>query len=228
MKEKNQKSFEQPSIILDELEPLNEFDDNHMSTILALATNEDSEIRSRVAEILIFAEPEKAEKILLLLSDDRDKLVRTNACDSLGICNSEQVLFALFKKAKKDSYFLVRGYAVLSIADVAKNGDFDSSIIYKNLKNIFDKEKKSWVKICYFRSFYILGYHEYFNSLTAAINNSSYQDRCSVLNSLRDIIDKNNVEGIKHALQERLKVEEAYAVSSNIEKLLTDIENMNF
>lgn len=73
-----------------------------------------------VAETLVESSDEKGEQILLRLTKDHDWLVRTDACDSLCISESVDTYNLLKEIAKKDTSGLVRGYAILSLENIAK------------------------------------------------------------------------------------------------------------
>ena len=71
------------------------------------------EIRNRVAQVLGGARGEYTD-ILLRLLNDRDELVRVNACDSLSGTDSREVINGL-EKHIADSSELVRGYVYSSL-----------------------------------------------------------------------------------------------------------------
>ncbi len=62
-----------------------EISDEQMEKLKKIANEDDSLNKALVAKILVNSESEEGEKILLNLTNDKDSLVRTEACDSLCI-----------------------------------------------------------------------------------------------------------------------------------------------
>ena len=75
--------------------------------------------RIEAAEILARHPAAGSERVLLKMLSDPAALVRASAAEALSFGRSKEVLDALFK-AMADRSRLVRGYAVLSIADGQK------------------------------------------------------------------------------------------------------------
>ena len=148
------------------------------------AKHENWEIRNAVAIILAQTDQKQGEKILLKLVDDTDELIRANACDSLGSYSSESVTKVLKKKAVNDLQ-LVRGYAVLSLGNIAfRKKDED---IHSFLKSASKKEKSIWVKINYYYNLCILGEIEYVYEIIREIDNKFYKNRYLAIQSLLDL-----------------------------------------
>ena len=82
-----------------------------------LSRDRNPEIRNRVAQVLGGARGEYID-ILLRLMNDRDELVRVNACDSLSGTDSREAINEL-EKHISDSSELVRGYVYSSLYDTA-------------------------------------------------------------------------------------------------------------
>lgn len=65
-----------------------EFDEDDYSILKELSYDKELTIRALVARILVDSSDEKGEEILLRLTNDKEWLVRADACDSLGISES--------------------------------------------------------------------------------------------------------------------------------------------
>ena len=78
-----------------------EFDEDDYSILKELSYDKELTIRALVARILVDSSDEKGEEILLRLTNDKEWLVRTEACDSLGISESVTTYNILKKIAKK-------------------------------------------------------------------------------------------------------------------------------
>ena len=189
----------------------------------SLAHDEDKEIRCRVAEELVKFPSEETDKILFSLLDDEDLMVRVNACDSLCASNSLEAIKKLKYKLKGEKY-LVRGYAVCSIADITKNIGLNPKEIISFLEMQLKKEKSKWVRANYHCALYSLGASEYYSKIVDdALNDKDYHIRCLAINALNEILNDKNVKDIKTALEKRLKIEKAYCVTVELQGLLQRI-----
>lgn len=104
---------------LEEKSYAEDFDEKDLSILNKLSYDKDAYIRSVVAEALVVSEDEKAEQILLRLTKDKTWVVRADASDSLCISKSVETYNLLESMAKKDTSECVRGYAVLSLGEIA-------------------------------------------------------------------------------------------------------------
>lgn len=91
-------------------------------------------------------------------------MVRVNAVDELSQSNSLVVLKILASQLRNENY-LVRGYIVLSIGDIAMNigGEVKKSVI-NFLQKEMKKDRSRWVKVNYY-SLHLLGQKEAYNQL---------------------------------------------------------------
>lgn len=204
----------------------NKITEEDKSILELLSKAKEAEVRYRVAEILVELPCEDSEKILLSLLDDEDYLVRINACDSLCFSESIQTLDRIKEKISDDEC-LVRGYAVLTTGDIAKN--IGGDVIDKTISFLLDGlsvEEDMWIKINYYNSLILLGKQEYYDLLLDQINNDDYQIRCSVLNSIKELVTKDNAKKTKECLEDRLKKENEFSVSSSISNALQQIETL--
>lgn len=119
---------------------------------------------------------------------------------------------------------MVRGYAALSIADIALNIRLDTKNLVVFFQNVLKGEKDIWVKINLYKVLYILGDKRYFELLIDEINNRCYRNRCAVVNILADLLTTENFILVKTILMERLKVEKTNSVVSSINKVISFIE----
>lgn len=167
------------------------------------AKHENWEIRNAVAIILAQTDHKQGEKILLELVNDTDELIRANACDSLGSYSSESVIKVLKKKAVNDLQ-LVRGYAVLSLGNIAfRKKDED---IHSFLKSASKKEKSIWVKINLYYNLCILGEIEYVYEIIREIDNKFYKNRYLAIQSLLDLYKEHDFNKNTSALYLRKKI----------------------
>ena len=95
-------------------------DENDLTKLEYLAKDKDDEIRGYIASVLILSNSIYSEKILKNLMNDKDELVRANACDSLGSFSSAELINLMKDHIQKDKSSLVRGYAALSLVDISQ------------------------------------------------------------------------------------------------------------
>lgn len=197
-----------------------------ISRILKLKNDPDPEIRVLLAQALVFQPADIAESVLLEMIDDEELLVRINACDSLSIGISENTVTALCRKARQDCY-LVRGYALMSLADVVQNRSDAPESILPFLKKAYFTEKSGWVKGACAYSLCLLGESSYLVYLLKDLNHRIYQRRCAAVHLLTDLIEHNcmeDMELVKSAVIKRYQIESSIAVRSSIERFIKALE----
>ena len=200
---------------------------DELSLLEGFSKDRDADIRGLVVEVLYDRDSEKAETILQILLSDKDNMVRVNACDSLRGSMNKDMIEILKKYAICDPYFLVRGYAVSSIADIIVNiKEVGVSSHVSFFKKSLLKEKETWVKIHYYRALYLMEQDVYLSCLLKELHQRNYQNRCLVINLLLSIASEDNKNEIVMALKNRLKIEdcESIAVISSIEMALKELE----
>ena len=203
-----------------------ELDENDYSILDKLSYDKEVVIRTLVAEILVESSDEKGEEILLRLTNDNDWLVRADACDSLCISESVTTYNLLKKMAKKDTSGYVRGYAILSLGDIADNFNKEDELI-EFLEDRLKYEKVEFTKINIYAVLYNLGRKEYFDKLLSMINSKKYTNRCAVVVSLQEIANESNRDMIINVLLEHKKKETAMSVIYTINDAIKEIEEMD-
>ena len=183
-------------------------------------------IRDLVAVILVESSDEKGEEILLRLTNDKDWLVRADACDSLCISESVTTYNLLKKIAKKDTSGYVRGYAILSLGDIADKINKEDELL-EYLEDRLKHEKVQFTKINIYAVLYNLGQKEYFDKLLSMINSKKYTNRCAVVVSLQEIANESNRDMIINLLLEHKKKETAMSVVYTINDAIKEIEEMD-
>lgn len=211
--------------ILDNLECRlydNDITEKDFGILDSMSYDKDNYIRSIVAQILVDLEDKRGEDILIRLARDSDSLVRVEACDSL--CISESITTYNFLKdiVMKDRNGMVRGYAVMSLGDISLkiNKNNDLTVF---LENILVNEKVIFTRINIYTVLYNIGNEEYLTELLSMINTRRYQNRCSVVNCLGDIINDSNKELIVKTLLQKKKNEKSIAVISTIDNMLNEL-----
>ena len=201
------------------------FDDNDIAALRRLSQHQDSEVRYYVAELLVNADATQAEDILVPMLDDKEYLVRVNACDSLCISSNPKVLELLKKVLIRDKSALVRHYAALSIGDIASKSEIKKEELLRFLEQRLHKEKTEHTKIAFFSTMFVLGEEKYFQYLLEQLKGVKYRNRCATVNTLAYIASVKNREEIITALEELKKTETTVAVNSTLDRVLNDLAN---
>ncbi len=190
-----------------------------------MANDADEDVRLYLAEKLASYKNAKSEQLLLHLISDQSDIIRANACDSIYWSASTEVLNLLLVKAKNDRY-LVRGYAILSIADILPNLNDDSYM--KDLNELYLKEKSLWTRMCYYQSFYRLGLEKYLDLLISSLCAKKYNYRIAAVNFLFDIVNETNKSRILRALKQHLITEKCETIIQLTKEKIAKIEHMCF
>ena len=203
-----------------------ELDENDYSILNKLSYDKEVFIRDLVAVILVESSDEKGEEILLRLTNDKEWLVRADACDSLCISESVTTYNLLKKIAKKDTSGYVRGYAILSLGDIADKINKEDELL-EYLEDRLKHEKVQFTKIDIYAVLYNLGRKEYFDNLVSMLNSKKYLNRGSVVNILNYIANEDNRDMIIKVLLEHKKKETAMSVVYAINDVIKEIEEMD-
>ncbi len=207
-------------ILLESLETAAYVSEADGNAVLSLSRNPDPELRMRTAELLGRFPVAVAEPILLNLSFDTDVLVRTSACDSLSGCPDSVVYERLIQAASEDPFYLVRGYAVLSLGDIACTADTHRQQQMRGfLATRYRLEKNVWVKIACASSLYRLGCLEYLSYILRQIDNDNYRIRCLVLHILQEFAVPDTTGEIAAVLENHRQVEAAESVRCLLEEM---------
>ena len=203
-----------------------ELDENDYSILNKLSYDKEVFIRDLVAVILVESSDEKGEEILLRLTNDKEWLGRADACDSLCISESVTTYNLLKKIAKKDTSGYVRGYAILSLGDIADKINKEDELL-EYLEDRLKHEKVQFTKIDIYAVLYNLGRKEYFDNLVSMLNSKKYLNRGSVVNILNYIANEDNRDMIIKVLLEHKKKETAMSVVYTINDVIKEIEEMD-
>lgn len=205
--------------ILDLIARKNTVSPGDTNILIRLSHHNDSEIRAYAAELLVLASGAEAESTLTSLTDDNDEAVRVNACDSLSAFPTVNTYKKLYESAVNDSSPLVRKFALLSLADIMNNINADKGI----LRDLFLKSSQNSdaaISSAGYRGLYMLGDKKHLNNLIELTKAENYQDRCSVVNILGDIISNENKHLIISALKGLREKEQSEAVNSAVDKII--------
>ena len=198
----------------------NEFTKNELDLLTKFSFDDDINIKLEVAIILIDFNEERGEDILRRLSRDKNSLVRTYSCESLGFSKSISTYELLKKIILTDKNGMVRGYAILSLFDISERLKLNSDL-KEFLINIEKKEKVVFTKINIYKVLYQLTNNKkYLHLLILYLDTNKYQNRCVVVHCFAEIINNKNRDLIISALKNQNIKEKSFAVTSTIDNFL--------
>jgi HEAT repeat protein len=191
-----------------------------------LARSGSEEIRIWLARALVNHEvSEDVVTMLYYLSQDLDPLVRCEAVDSLSAfpCHSS---FNALCEALQDDDEMVRAYAAFGLAFVGKT--YDPTKALRILTDAVEQEKSKYVLVDIFAGMYMLGRKEMLVNVIEAFGDPDYHIKCSVLRSLEETANGDDLPVIRRFIQGLDKECLPPAVVGpllEVEKRLQEIEN---
>lgn len=203
-----------------------DLDEKDFGILNQLSYDKDVYIRAVVAAVLVESKDDIGEEILLRLTKDHDWLVRADACDSLCISKSPTTYQLLKKIAREDTSSLVRGYAILSLRDIAEKIHRKEDLI-KFLQKRRINEKIQFTQINVYTVLYKLGLKENLMNLLSMFHSQKYNNRCAVVSCLQEVMNVENKDIIYNALLQHREKETAWSVICEIDKLLEEIEKLS-
>lgn len=203
-----------------------DLDEKDLGILNQLSYDKSDLVRMIVAKVLVESRDKKGEEILLRLTKDHDWLVRVEACDSLCISKSLETYNCLKNIAEEDTSGLVRGYAILSLGDIAEKIHRKEDLI-KFLQKRRINEKIQFTQINVYTVLYKLGLKENLMNLLSMFHSQKYNNRCAVVSCLQEVMNVENKDIIYNALLQHREKETAWSVICEIDKLLEEIEKLS-
>lgn len=198
--------------------------EEELQALYFLAAHPDALVRGDVASLLADHYEAESERVLLYLTHDTHAQVRVNATDSLSIGREKATEKRLLSLSEFDPEYTVRGHAVQSLYNVYMNRFGDSDDTYRALSDILipllTKEMNRWVQVCYFSILSLCGNRSYLQSLIDCLDDEDFQIRSSVLDAFLEILDEDNEDDIKRALQFSLSFEEQVNLAEKMHQIL--------
>ncbi len=181
----------------------------------------DGDLRQRIAESLINADPEEAWPLLKRLSDDGEWLVRTEACQTLGDNDGEAAAELLLDRAAHDPEELVQVYALHSLGELLERGGPKKRARLTEALLAMEREEKSpRLRLALQEALYRGDRGEArLGEILQALKSPDYTLRCSALNSLEILLTPENREPIYQEILRLKKTEPTPAVQSAIARL---------
>lgn len=211
------------------LSDMNEKDilnDNDYEFLDEIGKSDDMCIKCDAADLLINYKTKQAVEILKTLSDDNDATVRASAYDNMWVFEKQDFDEILRKAVSCESDGIARSYAILSLYDLYLQNDCDTAELIDFMHNLYKTEKDRRCKLQYLRNFYISGETDKLGEIIGYLEDKDYRMRITVVNTISEILNKENKEVLLSVVKKRLKPEKSRAVKASLEKFVSDAEYM--
>jgi len=180
-------------------------------------------IKLEVIRTLINFNGDFSKRILFELSEDKNNMVRVEVIDALKFFPEHDV-FDLLKATTRDSYYLIRSYAIYSMTIVGINLKYEKNKLIKEIKNLLQLEKNMFCKLSCYEAIYILGLKENLIYIFKLFNSKNYRIRCAIINCLFELLSNDNWSEIEKFVDDNIEKEIAFAVKSNMRNLKERID----
>lgn len=174
-----------------------------------MSQDKSSTIRCALTQALVNRYTPESEKVLRIMADDKNGLVRVNAIDSLGIGREEESVEFLMERMNRKYSKMESGYAALSYFDVYINryGYNEKSVreYLENVRELYSQEDRSWVIVCYETNRYLAGEADALDQLFTFFKEENGKDSSvqrAAATSIRDRVNIFNKDEIKRRLEE--------------------------
>ncbi len=211
------------------LSDMNEKDilnDNDYEFLDEIGKSDDMCIKCDAADLLINYKTKQAVEILKTLSDDNDATVRASAYDNMWVFEKQDFDEILRKAVSCESDGIARSNAIFSLYDLYLQNDCDTAELIDFMHNLYKTEKDRRCKLQYLRNFYISGETDKLSEIIGYLEDKDYRMRITVVNTISEILNKENKEVLLSVVKKRLKPEKSRAVKASLEKFVSDAEYM--
>ena len=121
---------------------------------------------------------------------------------------------------------IARSYAIFSLYDLYLQNDCDTTELIDFMHNLYKTEKDRRCKLQYLRNFYISGETDKLSEIIGYLEDKDYRMRITVVNTISEMLNKENKEVLLSVVKKRLKAEKSRAVKASLEKFVSDAEYM--
>lgn len=194
------------------------FSDKIKSILLPLTENSDEEIRFKALEALWGYTGDDVLNAVINRLKDENELVRISAVEALGEMRDSRGKQHLID-ALTDEEEIVRREAAEGLDEL---GDVSAIPV---LQDFLQNETSSTAKVGFYVGLYLLGAEFRLKSLLNLLKDPSYQVRCSVANIVLDLVDEENENLIKKALNAALRRETTVAARSSLQSALDELSS---
>ena len=191
-----------------------------------IAHSDDMCLKCDAADLLIDHTTKQAIEILKTLSNDNDATVRASAYDNMWVFEKQDFDVILRKAVANEKDGTARSYAIFSLYDLYSENSCDTAELIDFMHDLYKTEKDRRCKLQYLRNFYLSGETDKLSEIIGYLEDKDYRMRITVVNTISEMLNKENIEVLLSVVRKRLKTEKSVAVKASLEKLASDAECM--
>ena len=208
---------------MSEKEALSDYDYEFLNEI---AHGDDMCLKCDTADLLIDHTTKQAVEILKTLSNDNDAAVRASAYDNMWVFEKQDFDVILRNAVACEKDGTARSYAICSLYDLYSENDCDTAGLIAFMHKLYRTEKNRRCKLQYLRNFYLSGETDKLSEIIGYLEDKDYRMRITVVNTISEMLNKENKEVLLSVAKKRLKSEKSVAVKASLEKFVSDAEYM--
>lgn len=208
---------------MSEKEALSDYDYEFLNEI---AHGDDMCLKCDTADLLIDHTTKQAMEILKTLSNDNDATVRASAYDNMWVFEKQDFDVILRKAVANEKDGTARSYAICSLYDLYSENSCDTAGLIDFMHKLYRTEKDRRCKLQYLRNFYLSGETDKLGEIIGYLEDKDYRMRITVVNTISEMLNKENKEVLLSVAKKRLKSEKSVAVRASLEKFVSDAEYM--
>lgn len=191
-----------------------------------IAHSDDMCLKCDAADLLIDHTTKQAIEILKTLSNDNDATVRASAYDNMWVFEKQDFDVILRNAVAHEKDGTARSYAICSLYDLYSENICDTAELIDFMHDLYKTEKDRRCKLQYLRNFYLSEETDKLSEIIAYLEDKDYRMRITVVNTISEMLNKENKEVLLSVAKKRLKSEKSAAVKASLEKLASDAECM--
>ena len=203
------KTIKEKLAFIDSLDNLdNQSVQRYLGTIALLANDRNTEVRMALAEQLVLFDCDEVEDILCSMLDDKNRMVRLEAVDSLSVGRHEESIEKVAAMLVKEGS-MIRMYAALTLFDLITNAYGMNAKAFEKYRQIvkseFENEKNPRVLLVYYQNEYYMqpekGLYLFKDIYTYILDNERYDLAWTILHILSEIKNRDNSKEIQQILE---------------------------
>ena len=191
-----------------------------------IAHSDDMCLKCDAADLLIDHTTKQAIEILKTLSNDNDATVRASAYDNMWVFEKQDFDVILRNAVAHEKDGTARSYAICSLYDLYSENICDTAELIDFMHDLYKTEKDRRCKLQYLRNFYLSGETDKLSEIIGYLEDKDYRMRITVVNTISEMLNKENIEVLLSVVRKRLKTEKSAAVKASLEKFASDAECM--
>lgn len=191
-----------------------------------IAHSDDMCLKCDAADLLIDHTTKQAIEILKTLSNDNDATVRASAYDNMWVFEKQDFDVILRNAVAHEKDGTARSYAICSLYDLYSENICDTAELIDFMHDLYKTEKDRRCKLQYLRNFYLSGETDKLGEIIGYLEDKDYRMRITVVNTISEMLNKENKEVLLSVVRKRLKTEKSAAVKASLEKFASDAECM--